>query len=332
MSPSIRKAFSLALVGAAIGGTALVQACSATPDGGGGSSGGTQNGQNQAAQCAAGNNAVSTTAGSCKNPTIPIVFSSMYSAYVPGDSLRSFSIPVVTQDGCPVTWSVSDPSQVILHAESFGAGGATTPGAMLTTKGTGGAKGPETTGEVTVYATDSTGACGAAVLTITQNTDDDWSIGNARYANGVSLHLGGSGPATGPYAQADGGSFQESDGGTACASCHSQTVKTGQYADVAHTPEQAGGFSDTEMKDIILSGEVADGGYFDPSVIDPSCTTAGTTLSPSMASCGLAAYAKFRAFHQWPDIGADQVPGMICYLRSLPPEGQAGTSNFGAGH
>lgn len=331
MSSSIRKAFTLALVGAAFGGTALVQACSATPDGGGGSSGtGNQNGQNQAAQCAKGANAVSTSAGSCKNPTIPIVFSSMYSAYIPGDSLRSFSIPVVTKDGCPMTWSVSDPSQVILHAESFGAGTTTTPGAMVTTKGTGGAAGPGKSGEVTVIATDSTGACGAAVLTITQNTDDDWSIGNARYGNGVSLHPGG-GSAAGSYMQADGGSFLESDGGTPCASCHSQTMKTGKYQDVAHTPEQAGGFSDTDMKNIILAGEVPDGGYFDPSVIDPNCTNAGTTLSPSMPSCGLAAYTAFRSFHAWPDIGADQVPGMICYLRSLPPEGQSGTSNFGAG-
>jgi hypothetical protein len=256
----------------------------------------------------------------------------MYSASIPGDTLRSFSIPAVTSDGCAATWSLSDPTQGILHVESFVNGSATTPGVMITLAGTGASAAAGTSRQVTVIATASDGTCGSTVLTITENTQDDWTIGNARYNRGVSLRLpaaGASAPDSG-YIASNGESFAESDGGTPCSSCHSQTVKPGKYADVAHTPEQTGGFSDNDMRGIIVLGEVPDGGYFDPAVIDPTCKGAGTTLSPNMASCGLAAYSVFQGFHRWSDIAPDQVAGMICYLRSLTPEGQSGGgTNFG---
>ena len=326
---STRNAFVFALAAGAICAGAL-EACSssggsgASSGGNGGSGGGTQ----PLPRCTdGGTSTISTMAGSCTNPTIPIVFSPMYSSFIPGDTLRTFSIPAVTSDGCPATWSLSDPAQAILHAEGFSFGEGTTPGVMVTMSGTGGATAPGTTGQVTVVATESSGACGSSVLTITENTDNDWTIGSARYNRGISLHLGGSGPGKG-YVTDDGGSFLQSDGGEPCANCHSQTVKTGQYTDVAHTPEQAGGFSDTQMQDIILNGVVPDGGYFDPSVINSACE-AGTTLSPDMPACAQAAYTKWQGFHQWTDITSDEVPGMVCYLRSLTPEGQSGTSNFG---
>jgi hypothetical protein len=335
MTFSIQKLVFSALAATAIAAGAFVAACGGSPgasNGSNGDNGGSDGSSHTGPQCAAGAAQISTTPGSCANPTIPIAFQPMYSAYIPGDTLRIFALPAVTSDGCPATWSVSDPSQAILHVGSFAIDGVATPGVMITTKGTGGSKGPESSGQVTVFATETGGACGSSVLTITENTENDWTIGSTRYDLGVSLHLAtGAEPDSG-YPASDGGSFVGSDAGTPCRNCHSQQVKTGQYTDVAHTPEQAGGFSDSEMAGIILNGVVPDGGYFDPSVINPDCTSAGTTLSPSMSACGLAAYSAFQGFHQWKDIGADQVAGMICYLRSLTPEGQTGTSNFGGGH
>ena len=41
---------------------------------------------------------------------------------------------------------------------------------------------------------------------------------------------------------------------------------------------------------------------------------------------------RIRVTIEWKDIAPDQIAGMICYLRSLTPEGQNGTSNFGGGH
>jgi hypothetical protein len=344
MTSSNRKAFACVLAAFAMCAGAFLEACSASPggsmtSGGYGSSGDTGGGAasdagaHPASQCPSGPTTVSKAPGVCANPTVPLVFSPMYSAYIPGATLRSFSIPAVTGDGCPATWSLSDPAQAILHAESFVAGAVTTPGVMITMAAGGGSAAAAASREVTVVATKSDGSCGSSVLTITQNTQDDWTIGDARYNHGVSLHLppagSGAGAADGGFVTSSGGSFLEADAGTPCSSCHSQTVKTGQYTDVAHTPEQAGGFSDSDMRGIILHGEVPDGGYFDPAVINSACTGAGTTLSPSMSACGLAAYAQFQGFHQWSDIAADQLPGMICYLRSLTPEGQSGTSNFG---
>lgn len=118
------------------------------------------------------------------------------------------------------------------------------------------------------------------------------------------------------------GSFFEEEGGTACTNCHGPTGMTA-FNDVAHTPEQTGGFSDQDLIDIIVNGEVPDGGYFDPSVIIAGCD-GGT--------CAQRAYNLWHSFHQWSDIQPDQYNGMVTYLRSLAPADQNGTSNFGGHH
>ncbi len=309
---SRRQALALVAAAGITGGGAFIPACDAGMDGMDGNGGG-------------GPTADVPTAGT------HIVFPTMYSAFIPGDTLRTFSIPAVMSDGSLATFSLSDPSQAVLKVESFVAGGVTTPGVMITMKGTGGSTGPGSAGQLTVYATESGGTRYSAALSITECTDDDWTIGSERYSRGLSLHVAppGSQALDSGYAQSDGGSFVVGQGGTPCNTCHSQTVRTGPYTDVAHTPEQTGGFSDMDLQNVIVNGQVPGGGYFDPAVIDPSCTGAGTTLSPDMPACAAAAYATFQGFHKWPDIATDQVAGMICYLRSLTPEGQQGTSNFG---
>ncbi len=107
---------------------------------------------------------------------------------------------------------------------------------------------------------------------------------------------------------ADGGSFFETDGGTACTNCHGPTATNGPYKDVSHTPEQTGGFSDTDLQNIIWNGEVPDGGYFDPTVLMHE-------LRRRADMHGRRRYAQWHSFHRWTDITSDELPGVICYLR-----------------
>jgi hypothetical protein len=266
---------------------------------------------------------VTTSPGTCPTPTVQIDFSPMYSGFIPGSTAHTFQIPAVTDDGNSATWSVSDSTQVQLVAQTFG----DLPGVMITVEGVG----TGTTGDVTVFATEADGSCGAAVLNITSSTEDDWQIGNARYNDGVSIALT-RGDAGGPTdagrvmlpRTADGGSFYERAGGTACTNCHGPTATTGPYRDVSHTPEQTGGFSDDDLIQIITKGEIPDGGYFDPSVIIATCDGGAT--------CTKNAMTVWHGFHQWVDITSDQYPGIVVYLRSLQPEQQNGSpANFGGG-
>lgn len=339
-----RTAFAFALAAAAASAGALVAACSS-------SSSGSNN--------FSGNDASTVGTQACPNPTVPIIFSPMYSAYIPGDQQLQFEIPAITGDGNTATWSLSDSSQGQLQPQAFDGN----PGVMITISGSGNSQ-----GQVTVIATESGGACGTAVLTITQNAENDWTIGKARYNDGVSLTLGApggydgghggfgdggfpeggfgdggfphfdGGGGGGGFHTSDGGSFFEEDGGTACTNCHGSTAQNNiGFNDVQHTPEQTGGFSNEDLQNIILNGQVPDGGYFNPSVLDGlnregPCDDAGTFVSPNWPACAQRAYEIWQSFHKWTDIDPQtQLPGVICYLRALAPQAQTGTSNFG-GH
>ena len=358
---SSRKALVLALSVGAIGVGSLVAACSGSSNGtsGGGDSGstGTQTGDG------GGNNGLGPPAGSCTNPTIPLVFSPMYSAFIPNEDGGAivFKIPAITSDGNTATWTYSDGTQVESQTEGIpiDTEGDTVPGVMIQINGVGaGGTGPETTGTVTVIATEASGACGTSVLTITQNTQNDWAIGNARYNDAVSIHVTGPGGGGGGDGgrpprpdggfefdaagfdaaggggfglKADAGSYYEEDGGTACTNCHGATATSGPYKDVSHTPEQTGGFSDQELIDIIVNGQIPDGGYFDPTVLVPNCDAGTVFGGPNMPQCMNQAFERWHSFHQWADITVDEQPGIVCYLRSLAPKPQDGTSNFGGG-
>jgi hypothetical protein len=312
-------------------------------------------------------------AGACANPSVQIDFSPMYSAYISGENppMHNFQVPAVTDDGNPAVWSSSDPTQVVMVAQTFGTNPAL-QGVMITLAGAG----TGTTGQVTIYATEADGSCGASVLNITSNTEDEWQIGNARYNDGVTLTVGPGGGGGGMMFRpdggfmlfqpdgggggggvrtTDGGSFYERDGGTACTNCHGPTATNGPYRDVSHTPEQTGGFSDQELIGIFTGGMIPDGGYFDPSVITSDCDGGTDTITipeeqqaiqvtaAAAAAhmrpvyplgCTQAAYSTWHSFHQWTDIDTTEQPGVICYLRALQPAPQNGTSaaaNFGGG-
>jgi hypothetical protein len=263
----------------------------------------------------------------CANPTLNIVFSPMYSAYIPGSTTHTFQIPAIIDDGSTATWSVSDPTKATLATQTFSG----TPGVMITVTGT---------GMLNVIATEGS-ACGTSTLNITSATENDWQNGSQRYNDGVNLHLG---PGDGGSMRPDGGfgdggfmrpeggmggfpmsdsgcGIVEMEGGTACTNCHGATGMT-LFTDVAHTPEQTGGFSDDDLINIIVYGNIPDGGYFDPSVIIAGCD-GGT--------CAQRAYEEWHRIHQWCDITSDEYTGIVTYLRSLTPAPQNGSSNFGGG-
>jgi cytochrome c553 len=227
-------------------------------------------------------------AAACPNGALKIAFDPMYSAY---DGVHTFQIPAIVDglDASAVTWSASDPSKVDLAPD------ATFGGVMITTR---------SSGTVTIVATAGE-LCGTSLLTITSATPDDWSVGSARYNDGVVLR--GLRPAGAPDAgrragPQDAAPPQEA----ACTNCHGDTAN-GPFKTVAHTPEQIGGFSDDELKNIFTNAVVPDGGYFDTMIV---------------------AYRTWQGFHKW-EMTDDEAKGMIIYLRSLTPAPQKGAANFG---
>jgi len=278
-----RRALAFGFIFAGSVAAAAMSACSG---GGDAATGGSTSG-NTTSSGSTGSTGSSTGTGtgpsSCATPDgIAISFAPMYSAYEP---THTYQLPAVVNgiDPTTVTWSASDPTMVTFAAD------VATGGTLLTM-----AK----SGTVTIIATAG-GLCGSSELSITAATPEDWTIGNARYNDGVAVHFA-----------KDAGTTDDAGGGPACTNCHGATADGGLFNDVAHTPEQTGGFSDTDLIGIVTQGVVPDGGYFDTSIIS---------------------YAQWHHLHQWTDITADEQQGIVVYLRSLAPTSQNGSSNFG-GH
>jgi hypothetical protein len=225
---------------------------------------------------------------SCTAGGLTIAFNPMYSAF---DGTHTFQIPaVVNGSNSSVTWT-ADESMVGI--ESY-----TEPNEILITA--------LNSGTTTILAQSADGKCASAPLTITAAKVSDWEIGNARYNDGRSLHLvtGATGGAGSPLeAAADGGMVA-----AACTNCHGETATGGPFTDVSHTPEQTGGFSDTDILNIVLHGTFPPGAYFDNNIVP---------------------YAVWQTWHKWDDIQKDQQTGIVVYLRSLTPRPQLGQPNFG---
>jgi hypothetical protein len=293
----------------------------------------------------------------CAAPVDQIDFTPMYSAFIPGSTAHVFSIPAITDDGNPgTTWCVGDSTQAILAPQSFN----NLPGVMITVQGVGANSDGDAgeLGTIQVYALENDGTCGASTLTITATTEAEWTLGSQRYNDDITL----TGTRTGEGAlltgTGDAGSVYEKDGGTACTNCHGPTATTGPYRQVAHSPEQTGGFSDQVLVGIFTQGNVPgwtptqppplDGGYWDPSVINAACDAGPPNYGPNQPTrtdpligaasdggtepCGTWAYDTWHSFHQWSDISTPQEQAaIITYLRAITPESQNGTpaENFG---
>lgn len=223
----------------------------------------------------------------CTAGGLTVAFNPMYSAY---DGKHTFQVPaVVVGSTTQVTW-FADRSIVGMMPDSE------RPNEVLLTM--------LKAGDTTIHVQSADGKCGSAPLHITAALESDWEIGNKRYNDGVSVHLANSGGGTGGSPLEVSGS-----GGPACTNCHGETATSYFFTNVSHTPEQTGGFSDSQILDIVLRGMFPPGSAFDTSIVN---------------------YASWHSFHQWGDIGADQERGIIVYLRSLTPAPQHGAANFGA--
>lgn len=229
-------------------------------------------------------------ATSCSDESLTVSFNPMYSSF---DGTHTFQVPAVV-DGVTaskVKWGISDDAIGSIAKDSESGG------IMITVKKAG-------TATIVASAGD---LCGSAKLTVTAATADDWQNGSDRYNDGITL-----GPPPGSGG-GDGGGGGHGDGGRgapnkelACTNCHGPTANSA-FKDVAHTPEQTGGFSDTELENIFRNGEVPDGGYFDTDIVP---------------------YKQWQQFHKW-DMTDEEAKGIIVYLRALTPESQEGSANFG---
>jgi hypothetical protein len=254
----------------------------------------------------------------CSTPNgLPVKFNPVYSGY---DGVHTYQVPVFVVGANPasVTWGSSDPTMVSFQPY--------VRGIMITTK---------KAGTVQIIATVTSGGktiCGTTPLTITPYTTAEWQLGHDRYNNmqpltttslltmfDASIPDGGlDGNFAGYDAGADAGNCQSLPAGfsnpfdnppAACTNCHGP-VGNGQifgrtlFSDVSHTPEQTGGYSESELTGVYMTGTVPAGGYFDNSII---------------------CYANWHAFHQWYDINTTEgQKGMNAFLRSLTPMQQLG--------
>ena len=205
--------------------------------------------------------------------TLSIVFNPMYSGY---DGVHMYQIPATIENAgvtgvTNVQWSASDSSMVALSPMSDGVS------VMITTK---------KAGKVTIIAHTDV-AEGKAPLTITQYTPDQWAAGMTRYNSGAMVTPG----------TINGQSY------VACTSCHGDSPMS---LAVQHTPEQTGGFTDDQIKNVFLMG------ILPPSDQNP------LDLDPMT----------FQSFHQWMVANDAEAVGLIAYLRSLTPKDQ-GQLNWG---
>ncbi len=262
------------------------------------------------AACSSSTNSTTNGGPSCTDTTaLTITFSPMYSG---SDGVHLFQIPAVVSgvNTANVAWYVDPnvaslvPTNASQQTEGLGDVIVTTIDAGTTT----------VIAEVVSSDGGGTGVCGTSTLTVATYTPDDYDAGFTRYFQGVKITADGG---CASYMALLNGQFS----GAACSNCHEATGSLNYgpltIATVAHTPEQTGGFSDTDLTNIIKNGQMPDANFF--TGLDATGNVTGLT------------YAEWQQFHKWTFDSDAELNGVICYLRSLPPTPQLGSANFGRG-
>jgi len=170
--------------------------------------------------------------GAAATDTLRVVFSPVYSAYIPN---HDTSVPVIVDGKTGATFTADDPSLVDIDPSA--------EGAILRIK---------KAGSTTIRAKVGT-ETGSAKLTVEAFTEAEWEAGNMRYNSGNALGLPEAGPPMGPPMGAPmGGMVLNISPDTACAACHGMASEIGDIfgADIEHTPQQTGGYSTQELINI----------------------------------------------------------------------------------
>jgi hypothetical protein len=210
---------------------------------------------------------------------LTLVYPTLYSAY---DGEHTFQVPVHV-DMATVElsdWQAIPSSAVTIDPDPEGGG------IMLTIV--------EPVAEITVAARSGM-IGGTAPLHVTIATPEDWTVGEARYHNGVDYTL----PML-DFAQLIDPNWTPppTPENLACNNCHTTGAK---YFEIQHTPTQIARISDQDLITIFTTGMKPPGVTW--SVIPPEFQHL------------------YEDFHHWEATEAEQ-KGLIVFLRSLTPTGQ----------
>lgn len=208
------------------------------------------------------------SSGKDYSQTLTVHFNPMYSGW---DGVHMYQIPATVDNASAVHWAASDDAYVDLTPDPNGVD------VMITTK---------KPGNVTIIATTND-AIGKVPLTIEPFSPDLWQTGMTRYVSGAQVTIGG-------------GVHGQGGKDVACTSCHGSSA-------IEHTPEQTGGFTDDQLKNIFLHGML------------PASDAANPFFGGAQ---------NFMSFHTWDVADDNEANGLVAYLRSLKPMAQ-GQIDFG---
>jgi hypothetical protein len=224
----------------------------------------------------------STGGDDTKVEPLDIYFKSLNSAFIPGSS-RKFQVPAVVNGVKADKWECSDKDAVDIDPSGI------ENGVMLTMKKAGDFKIKAIAGK----------RVGEVPLHVTAATEEDWMRGEARYNNAIMLNFMPGMIQTG----AAGGMFMLQNN-VSCKNCHGSGA---QFLAVEHTPQQTGGYTDAEIKNIFQNG------------MKPAGAKWGSLP-------GIMMY--YPLFHKWAATD-EEYQGLVVYLRSLEPKSQGALDFMG---
>ena len=204
---------------------------------------------------------------------LQVYFPKMYSAVIPGSD-RRFQLPAIVQ-GVEADWKATPADAVRIEK------GGIPNGVMITMLKPGNVKLEVTSGR----------RKGSADLVITEATEDQYQRGQQRYMNQIMLDF------TSFVRMGAGGQNTMVSNNASCQNCHGSGAT---FLAVEHTPQQTGGYSDDEIKNIFMNGQKPEGAKY------------GTLP-------GIEMY--YPRFHKWA-ASEEEYQGLVVYLRSLEPKTQ----------
>lgn len=216
--------------------------------------------------------------------TLQLTYAPMYSAFVDGHESQ---VPVTLKDtslrGKGAKFTSSDPSIAVVSDSE--------QGATITVK---------KEGTVTIRASLD-GDTGAAKLTITKFTEDQWKVGQARYSKSELAIASKDGGAVSILTLASDPSAYNPNG--ACNTCHTAQART---LKIENTPTQIAGYSDAELLTIFTKGMKPEG-------------AAQKTMVPAFA---------WGRLHSW-QVTEEEKQGLIAFLRTQTPKANPAMVDYG---